>query len=528
MRILFFADFHLNGVPKIVGEKIDYQKSVAYDPTLELIDLLKARYANEKISFLAFLGDYVIGKNPSDDKSAAFEHIKEFVMTIEDKCSCIFDDSSNLKDRIIFIDGNHDVSRRDKEHHEDFVHYFGEYLTPFTSADTDIVRKNGAPVYDFEDLDILLACISTTENAGAHFSKINMEELNPLIEPLKGSEPDKYKKMLELLDKQQNVDIGTVTNSTINRFQKVEDMQRKTKIVLSHHPLIQMQHATGSHFETVNGPAFFDVARAKGFTFFVSGHLHEFYCVDMFSRGKNSDLPSATIVSVPSFINPGTLEQRFVELDIDNNDYICHLLTVDKIRYRIEEVDVATNGHHEFTLRQNEHTLLDFEIQELIEENKIIKNASTDRIQAASYDCALGFQYKRYDDKNKMWPDEVTLMEPAKNGNGPSTILLNPGERVLLYTHEVFTIPKDMLLQASPRASWNRRGISVDLSFFVEPGFEGTFCFPVTNNNNYPIKISAQEAIMSVTFRKLSGAVRRGWSERQPESLKRRLKKLDK
>lgn len=526
MKILFFADFHFNSETKISGPNISYLQEVTNDPLFELIGLLKNRYENEKISLLVFLGDYVDGKLPSQEKSELFQRIKRFVKTIEEQCSCIFDENSNVKDRIIFIDGNHDVTR-DKEHHDEFERTFGEYITPFSKASGDAIRKYGAPIFNYKQLELLIACISTTENAGAHFSNINVETLSNLIEPLKECDATNHKKILTLLEKQQNADIGTVTTQTIRRFKKKADLKRTTKIVLSHHPFIQMQHATASHFQTVNGPDFFDAARAKGFTFFISGHLHEFYCADILTRGKYSDLPGATIISVPSFINPSDNAPRFVELDINNDDYICRLLTVDTIRDRIDEIDIATNGHKQNEHKQNEHTLLDYEIQDLVK-NNIIENASTDRIQSASYDCALGLYYKRYDEDNNTWPDEYTEMQPEKSGKGAAKILIDPGERILLYTHEVFNIPKDMLLHASPRASWIRRGIRVDLSFFVEPGFVGSFCFPVTNINKDPIEINAQEAIMSVVFTKLSGDVEQGWSERHPASLEQRNKKLDK
>ena len=175
---------------------------------------------------------------------------------------------------------------------------------------------------------------------------------------------------------------------------------------------------------------------------------------------------------------------------------------------------------------QGEHTLLDYEIQFLIEEGKVIKGASTDRVQAVSYDCALGLFYKRYDEEENTCPDDVIRMEASHAG--PAKIEIGPGERVLLYTHEEFFIPSDMMLQATPRASWNRKGISVDLSFVVEPGFEGPFCFPVTNKNSKTIEISAQEAIISVTFHKLSNSVSRGWRERAPDALNRRKNKQDK
>lgn len=526
MKLLFFSDFHFERVPSSAGIEINYKQPVVFDPSLELLRYLKERYSNQKVSFVVFLGDYANGSDSDEGKLAAFNRIKYFAENIEKNYSDIFDNDEDLKNRIIFIDGNHDVSRIGP-HHDMFEATFGDYLTPFAKKSVTGPRKNGAPLFDFEELDLQIACISTTENAGAHFANSNNEEIISLLAPLKAYSKKNYKKILQLMKCQQNVDIGSVTAKTKENFTKYASTSRKIGIVCSHHPLIQMQHESASHFETVNGPGFFDTARAKGFRFFVSGHLHEFYCADIFSRGRDSDLPSATIISIPSFLRPGSSEQCFVDLEINNENYICKLLTVDRIRDRIEEKDFATNGHLENAYHHNEHTLLDYEIQELIQKNRIIRNASTDHIQAASYDCALGLSYKRYDSVNECWPEEASIMDLSENDVGPAKITLNSGERVLLYTNEEFEIPKDMFLQASPRASWIRRGISVDLSFFVEPGFVGTICFPVTNQNNHPIIISAQEAIMSIVFHKLSGPVKRGWSEREQESKNCRNKKHD-
>lgn len=527
MKILFFGDFHFGSKQSSGGLHIEYVKPVAEDPAEILIDPLKARYEKEKISLMVFLGDYGKGKDSEEDKLAVFKRIEGFVKRVGDECCDIFDNSENLKDRIIFLDGNHDVTR-DKEHHKIFEEVFGTYLTPFTqkSGNGKGVRKYGAPVFDFDDLDMLFACISTTQNAGAHFAQEDFLQIQELISPLQSDAKGSYNKILKMLEKKKNVDIGSVTPEAMRLIRANSKKGHRTKIVASHHPLIQMQHATASHFETVNGPLFFDSARAKGYTYFVSGHLHEFYCVDLTSRGKSSSLPDATLISVPTFINSDNNECRFVEVDIQENAYSCRLLAYNRIRDMIEEIDVASNESHSHSNTQGEHTLLDYEIQSLIEKGKVIKGASTDRVQAISYDCALGLSYKRFDEEQNAWPDEAIDMEACQEG--PAKIKIGPGERVLLYTHEEFCIPPDMMLQASPRASWNRKGIIVDLSFIVEPGFEGPFCFPVTNINKEAIEISAQESIMSVTFHRLSSSVYRSWRDRAPESLKKRKNKQDK
>lgn len=318
MKILFFSDFHFDSEEKTSGISIDYPTPVVDDPSMNLIEYLKDRYSRDKISFIIFLGDYVNGKNSQEEKSTAYNRIKAFATKIENECADIFEiyqnaDNNNLKHRIIFIDGNHDISR-EGEHHSEFEKKFGEYLTPFTTSSESTSLKYNAPVFDFPEMDTQIACISTTQNAGAHYAHIDFTKLKTLLEPLKPEHQENHAKILELLQTQLSVDIGTVTSNTITQFGKNANTPRKINIVCSNHPLIPMQHETASHFETVNGVLFFDIARARGFTLFISGHLHEFYCVDISSREKSSTLPSATIISVPGFITPRNNEQCFVEL----------------------------------------------------------------------------------------------------------------------------------------------------------------------------------------------------------------------
>lgn len=524
MKAIFFGDFHFDGAPASGGLPVQYQTAVADDPVLLLIKHLKTRYEQEKVSLIVFLGDYGKGKARKEEKLAAFERIKRFAQRIEEECAGIFDPSDDRKDRIVFVDGNHDVSR-EEDHHADFETVFGAYLTPFTEKTGVGARRYGAPIFDFEGSKLRVACISTTQNAGASFRVKALEELRDVAVKLEASAPEAYKRVMELLETEEKIDIGSITADAIARIRDEGEDDRETKLVVSHHPLIQMQHATAAHFETVNGPRLFDLARGKRYRYFISGHLHEFYCVDLRSRGKDP-LPDATLISVPTVMDPSGSGARYVELDVREDQYTCRLLAYDEKRDRIEEKEVASNNSSGRSRRSGEHILLDVEIQALIEEGEIMEGASTERIQAISYDCALGFHYKRYDRERKTWPDDFEEMRATPGA--PAKIALDPGERVLLYTHEEFHMPADMMLHASPRASWIRRGISAELSFVVEPCFEGPLCFPVTNKNEYPVEISAQEPIISVTFHQLSGKVGQGWSERDPAAVSRRKNKRDK
>ena len=520
MKIVFIGDIHYEDSGKTAGVKLNLNESVSDYPLKVMPKLLGDRYKDDKIALLVFLGDYSFGKLHEEVKKRAFEQVISFAEIIERDYPEIFNEPGKIKDRIVFLDGNHDVLRGDN-HHDLFDEVFKDYITPFTPKCGENIRKYGAPIFDYNELDILLSCISTTQNAGAYFS--NVDRLFPVIESLKDTDPDNYKAAMAAIDDIRNADIGSVTYETIERFKSLSDIERKIKIVVSHHPLIPMQQATAVHFDTINGGFFLETARAKGFSYFVNGHIHEFNCLEIESKGKKSDLSKALLLSVPSLMNHD--EQQFVELEIVNDGYTCRHLRVDRIRDRIEEVDVATSLRRTVPYKEQEHMLLDYEIQTLIEDGNIIQNASSERIEAVAYDCSLGLHYKRYDQTQNTWPDKAEKMIPAQDG--PATIRLEPNETVLLYTHEEFDIPDNMMLHASPRASLNRKGLDVGLSFFVEPGFCGPFCFPATNRNSHVFELSAQEAIMSVVFYRLSGPVDHGWKDRHPQSKGLRLDKGD-
>lgn len=82
-------------------------------------------------------------------------------------------------------------------------------------------------------------------------------------------------------------------------------------------------------------------------------------------------------------------------------------------------------------------------------------------------------------------------------------------------------------MHASPISSWLRRGISLKMSHFVDPGFKGKFCFPITNESEETIKISSRDPIMSVEIVRLGSNCLKNWTERHPDKEKRRSKLED-
>lgn len=160
--------------------------------------------------------------------------------------------------------------------------------------------------------------------------------------------------------------------------------------------------------------------------------------------------------------------------------------------------------------------LVDYEIAEIIKENEIVRYGDLRNVESASYDCALGYQYKKGSARFCNWA-EIDLREIEPGQNGPGGITLKPNETALIFSHEEFNIPKDMVLHASPISSWLRKGIRFDISFFVDPGFSGRFAIPVTNESEKEVTIDAQKPIISLEFVKLANPCEKGWREKHTD-----------
>ena len=146
-------------------------------------------------------------------------------------------------------------------------------------------------------------------------------------------------------------------------------------------------------------------------------------------------------------------------------------------------------------------------------------------MEAASYDCALGHEYKRSSAKYCDWSSIKASRLVASDK--PAELVIKPNEAVLIYTDEEFDVPKNMVMHASPISSWLRKGLRVEISHFVDPGFKGRFCFPVINETTETIKISAREPIMSIELIRLSQNCNKGWSDRHPSLAEARKKQED-
>jgi dCTP deaminase len=81
-----------------------------------------------------------------------------------------------------------------------------------------------------------------------------------------------------------------------------------------------------------------------------------------------------------------------------------------------------------------------------------------------------------------------------------------PGEYVIATTLESIHI-KNLGLMGNlfPRSSFNRRGLTVDISGVIDSGYQGHLMIPIRNNTSYQsVRLFPGERICQVTFQELS------------------------
>lgn len=536
IKILCISDLHLgtNDTLGISGDiaSATVKQSMGIDKLKLLKDALKNRYTKEKVDFIFFSGDYLTGRDSETNKEKATDRFLTFLEDIE-KMTCIFTDPEHIRERIVIAPGNHDVAREEKDGLKKFKKDFGKYLHPFREYSGGVTKY--APLFIFEKLKLVIYCISTVDNAAT-----KNELISNTIEYIKSLSPDtddvQKENVLKDLESIKFNDIPTVSALTQNTFieqnHKIKEYSDYRKIIISHHPLLSGTEkgvTIKEYPNTIGGYQLLNTASQLGYSLFIHGHIHEFSCLEFRDR-SDEDKTSVFQIGVPDFQLDTNENMKIIMLELGEvqEEMKIKLLHLDKITRDFKENRYIIAGNSfDNTKRtvESEGVLVDFEIEQIINRGLIVKNADSARIEAASYDCALGKKYRRTKMQPSFeWTDEI--LEPSSDG--PAKIVLQPNETVLIYTEEEFDIPADMILHASPISSWARNGLRVDISHFVDPGFRGVFCFPVTNMGTTSLEINSKDPIMSIEFVKLSKSAKTLWYQRHPDKENKRKKYEDK
>jgi dCTP deaminase len=147
-----------------------------------------------------------------------------------------------------------------------------------------------------------------------------------------------------------------------------------------------------------------------------------------------------------------------------------------------------------------------------------------ERLQPASYEIALGSQFRVFDPTvlviDASNPGEYTKLVNVDDDEQPwydlGYYLLRPGEFILGSSVETFTFPPDLAGEITGRSSIGRIALQVHVTAgYIDPGFSGTVTLEIANLSPVPIMLRPGLLIAQMKFFKLSRTSQ--WAYGHPE-----------
>jgi dCTP deaminase len=138
-------------------------------------------------------------------------------------------------------------------------------------------------------------------------------------------------------------------------------------------------------------------------------------------------------------------------------------------------------------------TLSDAEIGAEIAHGRLIKKADEELLSGACYELRLGNVY--YDLTES---DRRIHLSPDQN------ILIKPGHRVVLITHEELNVPNNVLVRIVSKGSLFSVGLS-PVATYADPGFSGNIGIVTQNISDKYLVLPQLEPIAKADFTRLTG-----------------------
>jgi dCTP deaminase len=159
--------------------------------------------------------------------------------------------------------------------------------------------------------------------------------------------------------------------------------------------------------------------------------------------------------------------------------------------------------------------LSDFDIRNMINGKRlVIRPLAKDTIRQNGVDLRLSNEIARHNEL-----DDSFVLDPSKKEHvgkaysvekKPRSMILMPGEQVLLSTTEYLGIPKDVAGFVELRSTWARHGLSMPPTI-IDAGFRGTVTLEVVNNAPYRILLKPNLRFAHVVFIKTNNEVSNGY-----------------
>lgn len=138
-------------------------------------------------------------------------------------------------------------------------------------------------------------------------------------------------------------------------------------------------------------------------------------------------------------------------------------------------------------------TLSDVDIKTEMSNNRLVKGGLDTQATGACYELRLGTVYYDLTEGDK----------PIRLGPGQD-ILIKPGHRVVLITHESLEVPNDVLVRVVSKGSLFSIGLS-HVATYADPGFCGNLGIVTQNISDRYIVLPQLEPIAKADFTRLTG-----------------------
>ena len=317
VKILHISDIHFGSLHRYDESITNGSNNNTIDPIQPFYDKIK----KIKPDLIFICGDYVTGSDVKDKNQSKFDEMLDFLKNLKDQ----LDIEPN---KILIVPGNHDIARGKEKPLEEFKEKFSEYLTPYTESKNHSKIKKSAPLYVYDDLEIVVYCLSTVQIAG-QVDRIVEKLLDFLDGPKLKDKPD-LEEIKKFLEEQKFPDIAAITNEQFKQFQKCNSKfndsnkpndpnkpNRKNfiKIILCHHPFIPVEdERMKKESITKYSPEFTSLASDHNYQITMYGHCHRF---DFKVLSHFKDSRKMVFIGAPSLGGKNAPQNGFVLINIE-------------------------------------------------------------------------------------------------------------------------------------------------------------------------------------------------------------------
>ena len=166
--------------------------------------------------------------------------------------------------------------------------------------------------------------------------------------------------------------------------------------------------------------------------------------------------------------------------------------------------------------------LSDRDLKKVIKEGKLIfkPKLDKDQIGPASIDLKLSPVFKVFHTEKQSLLDirrglPKEFMKTYKMKDKNDYFIIHPNNFVLASTIEHIKVPDNMMVKVEGKSSLARMGILVHTAGFVDPGFEGTLTFEISNQSNLAVTLYLEMYICQIAVQYLSSAAETPYNKRK-------------